>query len=118
MDWILTNPNEQLNKLLVQVRDKNLPQTLIEMVKSMEKRTGDGDCIKLLICKTAPYVWGMQKAIHERIDGVVEEDRVSSKSGNRLDFMFKYIPDLDEFKIHGDACEEKYVGCQIYDDST
>lgn len=118
IDWILNNPNENLGNLLKQIRDNKLPQYLIEMVEKIEGKQGDGDCVKLLLCKSAPFIWGMQKAIIERIDGVLADDadnEVILKKKDRMSQMFKHIPELDEFKIHGDACELRYSKCIIFD---
>lgn len=63
-------------------------------------------------CKTSPFIWGMQKAVSDRMDDEPDEnigkaDRVSS--------LFKYIPDVDEFKMNADGCENRYTNCKIYD---
>lgn len=117
MDWILNNPNESLGNLLKQIRDRNLPQSLINMVGKIEPESGDGDCIKLLLCKGAPFIWGMQKAITQKIDGVPSDDvdDEATKKNDRVAQMLKHVPDLNEFKIHGDACETRYNNCKIFD---
>lgn len=69
-------------------------------------------------------MWGMQRAIFDRTDGSQTDtaddrstngdDRDDKKSGNRLEAYFKYLPEVAEFKNHGDACEDRYNACNIY----
>lgn len=103
---------------MVHVRDKNLPQRLVDIVGELEQNAGDADCVKLLLCKSAPFVWGMQRAIAERIDGVEEdseedEDEKAGQGGNRIEAFFKYLPEMKEFRHHGDGCNERYNSCAV-----
>lgn len=103
---------------MVDVRNKSLPQRLVEIVGTFEERTGEADCIKLLLCKSAPFVWGMQRAISERIDGTDEEelDEENQQKTNRIDAFFKYLPEVREFRQHGDSCEDRYTECKVIND--
>lgn len=125
-DWIMENQltNTALAQQLANVRDKKLPEQVIQsIVNSALGDDGQADCIKLLVCKSAPIIWGMQRAIFEpknasdkANDGNVNDENGSNdkKSGNRLDEYFKYLPTVTEFKDHGDECEQRYNGCKIY----
>lgn len=115
MEWLMDNTNEKFTSLMVHVRDKNLPKNLIEMVNKLEKQPGEAECIKLFLCKSSPFITGMQRAINERLDG--ESNNIADEElykKDRVGILFKYIPDLNEFKIHGAACEDRYNNCNIY----
>ena len=63
LDWILDTRSSIFSDTLVGVRDTNLPQRLEDIVSSLERSKGDGACIKMLLCKTAPFIRGMQRAV-------------------------------------------------------
>lgn len=102
---------------MVYVRDKNLPQRLVDIVGELEQKAGDADCVKLLLCKSAPFVWGMQRAIAERIDGAEDseedENEKTANGGNRIEAFYKYLPEMKEFRHHGDGCAERYNSCSM-----
>lgn len=83
------------------------------MFSSTEDKDGDSDCIKLLVCKTSPIIWGMQKACNDSIDqdGQTNEIDVNNRKG--LNSFYKYLPDMQEFSSHGDACDSRYNGCKV-----
>lgn len=102
---------------LQEVRDRNLPDKLIEMVKGMEESAGETECVKLLLCKLKPFIWSMQKAVINKIDQQQErnnDDNESKKKHNRKTILFKYLPDLSEFKNNGIECEDKYNSCKLF----
>lgn len=116
LDWILENKNVIFTKLLDDVRDKNLNIQLVKMIEDHESEIGEGDCIKLLMCKITPFLWSMQKSINDRVMGKVEETNEQNATETlSAQTLFHYLPDWKEFKDHGDACEEKYVACNIYE---
>jgi hypothetical protein len=87
------------------------------MVKAMEEIEGETDCIKLLLCKLKPFIWAMQKAVIKKIDHqdtVDEDDHEAKKIHSRKAVLFKYLPDLNEFKNNGMECEDKYNRCKIF----
>ncbi|XP_055380545.1 uncharacterized protein LOC129611424 [Condylostylus longicornis] len=112
-DWILENPSEELKKLLQQIRDEKLPEYFISQINEIEKESGEGDCIKILICKIQPFFWSMQKQVIKRIDGIQNEEN-ESENDNRTDVFYKYLPTLNDFKKHGDLCEKKFPKCNFY----
>lgn len=123
LDWVLENQSSPFQKMLSEVRDRNLPQRIEEMVGKMENTVGEADCLKLLVCKSAPFVWGMQRAINDRLDNgndeTVDDDDNNDANNevnpneSRLYTFFKYLPDLREFMINGKSCESKYTDCKL-----
>lgn len=88
----------------------------MNIVAALEARPGEADCVKQLLCKSAPIVWGMQRSIGNRIDGVVDEetgDGAKTKHGNRLDGFFRYLPEMAEFRSNGGECERRYTECEL-----
>lgn len=126
--WILENKDtsQDLAHQMESVRDKNLPERLVESIANAllgnaESRGEQTDCIKLLVCKSAPIVWGMQRAITDRIDGTAngkDDDKPKASddnsNANKIEAYFKYLPDLTEFRNHGDGCEARYNGCKVF----
>lgn len=135
LDWILQNQaaNAMLAQQLVDVRHRDLPQRVVQSIARSENDANSdddpsADCIKLLVCKSAPIIWGMQRAVFDRIDGKnindsdVDND-YSNRTGNGgsrdgyqngINEYFKYLPNVTEFKKHGDGCERRYTGCKIF----
>lgn len=112
LDWILTNSSPHLNKLMIDARDRNLPQKLIQLVTGGQSRWTEGECILRLLCKTSPFVWAMQKAIGERIDGTDQEE--NRQDSGFLETIMRHLPDTKEVDLHGDACEDRYPNCKVY----
>lgn len=116
-DWILEkqSKNPMLSKQLLDVQHKSLPQRIVRSIDDgNETNTA---CIKLLLCKCAPFVWGMQKAVFDKNDSgddVESEEKVNDEKSNRLDGFFKHLPDVEEFKKHGHECEIRYKDCKIF----
>lgn len=94
------------------VRDHELPNKLISMVDEMNYKSGEADCVLLLLCKLKPFVWSMQKAIGDRIAG--HEATMEKESFDRLNVFFKYVPSLEEFQNNGSECEEMYSSCKLF----
>lgn len=84
----------------------------------MEEIEGETDCIKLLLCKVKPFIWAMQKAVIKKIDDQQdapdEDDKAKKTAHSRKAILFKYLPDINEFKNNGMECEEKYNRCKIF----
>ncbi|KAF5302826.1 hypothetical protein FQA39_LY02006 [Lamprigera yunnana] len=98
-EWIINNSN--IVDILSSVNDNNLPDNVIEYIKErgLDEETG---CLQLLVCKTAPLIWGMQKSINSTH---------SVPKGKAA--LFANIPSTEEFSDYGDACEEKHPYCII-----
>lgn len=125
LDWILDQQasNSMLSQQMQHLRERNLPQQVVQSIVRAENESGasgSADCVKLLVCKSAPIIWGMQRAVFERIDGKTEADAneeggsTTKLSGNGIDEYFKYLPSVTEFKKHGNACEDRYSGCKVF----
>lgn len=128
--WMLQqqDSSQALDQQLEGARDTNLPERLVESIANgllgfAESRGEQTDCIKLLVCKSAPIIRGMQRAITERIDGSSnangkDEDgqgaTTENPNANRIDEYFKHLPDVTEFKNHGDSCETRYADCKVF----
>lgn len=99
------------------VRDHELLNKLIFMVKDMNYKAGDADCVLLLLCKLKPFVWSMQKAITERIVGDEKQhadDMNNRANTDRMSIFFKYVPSLEEFKNNGVECEDAFKTCKLF----
>lgn len=98
------------------VRDRELPNNLISMVQELNYKSGEADCILLLLCKLKPLVWSMQHAITERVKGekTVTEDVNEKENFDRMNVFFKYVPSVDEFQNNGAECEETYPSCKLF----
>lgn len=85
------------------------------MVTEMNYKSGDADCVLLLLCKLKPFVWGMQRAIDERIVGTTNKRADDVKETNeRMNIFFKFVPSIEEFKNNGVECEENYLSCKLF----
>lgn len=126
LDWILDSKSPMLASILSGVRDRRLPDRMIAAIGALERRPGEVGCIKLLLCKCAPFVWGMQQSIGERLDGADPKttadkddddnddddgDDNNDASGGRLSEFFKHLPRLEEFRKNGDECERRHAAC-------
>jgi hypothetical protein len=85
------------------------------MVNDLNYKSGDSDCVLLLLCKLKPFVWNMQKAINERIVGAPTQrsDEVNNQI-DRMSVFFKFVPSLEEFKNNGMDCEQTYNTCKLF----
>ncbi|XP_017775502.1 PREDICTED: uncharacterized protein LOC108561898 [Nicrophorus vespilloides] len=100
LDWMLSNP--EVEKMLPHASNGNLPHHIVEFLREGPARDSTG-CLQLLICKGAPFVWGMQRAINAKGKDV--------KRG--FSALTDYIPSLEQVAEHGDECEIKHPYCII-----
>ena len=87
------------------------------MVKDMNYKASDADCILLLLCKLKPFVWSMQKAITEKIVGDAKQhaDDIKNKANiDQMNTFFKFVPSLEEFKNNGVECEDNHKACKLF----
>lgn len=126
-EWIIeqSKVNPMLSKYFIAMLDTKLPE---QVVKLIDSNNGDSssndentDCMKLLICKSAPVIWGMQRAVSQQFtdnepiendDNSTTDDTVNTDG--RLKAFFQHLPNVEDFKIHGDACDERYSACNIF----
>ncbi|XP_055905991.1 uncharacterized protein LOC129941391 [Eupeodes corollae] len=111
LDWILTNPPEGLSDFIEQITDRKLPDKLVEAIGKLEAQPGQGDCIKLLMCKSAPFIWGMQNSVSKRLNDLPKdsnEENYKSEQPMSISVLFKNLPDLEEYRKHGQQCERHF----------
>lgn len=126
-DWILDqskkNPflSQQMNAML----DKELPERILNYIDEGDDndRKMQTDCIKMLICKSAPIIQGMQRAVAKQINGKESEtiasdenssNRNSKNDDSQMNAFFKYLPSVDEFRDYGETCENRFKSCKIF----
>ncbi|XP_055857620.1 uncharacterized protein LOC129920300 [Episyrphus balteatus] len=109
LDWILTNPPEGLSDFMKQIIDGKLPDKLVEAIGRLETQNGQGDCIKLLMCKSAPFIWGMQKSVSNRLNGELNEAFTEKfKIQEPMSMLFQNLPEIEEYRRHDHLCEQRY----------
>lgn len=139
VNWILnqSKTNAYLSQQIELMLDRNLPDRIVQLVDDgngaaaaaapalSRQRT---DCIKQLLCKTAPFIWSMQRAVSAKIntnsntetnDTDADADAPSSEANNdadnyRLKTFSKYLPSDKEFMKHGVTCEAQYFDCKLF----
>ncbi|EDW80119.1 uncharacterized protein Dwil_GK23832 [Drosophila willistoni] len=116
IDWFLERPpNGHTKQLLNQIMDSELPERIVDMIESKESsQTGnEAACLKLLMCKSSPIIWGMQKSLKKRLSGISESEMDDYNQGDNSYFntgvFFKHLPTMDEFREHGSSCEIRYA---------
>lgn len=124
-EWIYdqSNKNPLVAKYVTAMLDKDLPENIVKLIetnndKADKENAANVDCVKLLICKSAPIIWGMQEAVSKQMNGDTDESD-TDKTGktaqdDRIDGFFKYLPDVKVFQSHGDGCEQRYTDCNIF----
>lgn len=133
--WVLEQRKNSpfLSKHIDAMLDKNLPERLINIVDNGDGRDDTStdtsiDCVKQLLCKTAPFIWSMQKAVSSQMNNSGTETtttddtfndnaksaETSANDDNHMNVFFKYLPTFDEFKNHGVTCEDQYRQCKIF----
>ncbi|XP_037029216.1 uncharacterized protein LOC119069263 [Bradysia coprophila] len=111
LDWFLQIKSPILTNTMNELRNSSLPERLVDM---FEEKDGNTDCIKLLVCKMSPLIWGMQRACNATIEPEEQTDEIDvGINGKGLNSFYKYLPDMQEFSTHGDACESRYDGCKV-----
>lgn len=101
LDWILTHANAA--QIIEAAKDHNLPNQMVEYVKERDLDE-DTDCVQLLICKSAPFIWGMQKTLNTSND----------KSSKGPQILYNNLPTVDQVAEHEETCESKHPYCLIY----
>ncbi|XP_017027972.2 uncharacterized protein [Drosophila kikkawai] len=109
IDWFLQRSDRHSKRLLTDIMDRDLPDHIVDMIEAKEPK-GDGPkagCLKLLMCKSQPIIWGMQDSLKKRLAGEAEEPEETDSYFNTKIF-YKYLPKIDDFREHGASCEKKY----------
>lgn len=131
LGWVLkqSKSNPFLSQQIESMLDKNLPDRIVKLIDD-DDDDENTDCIKMLLCKTAPFIWSMQKAVSAQMndsDGneleepPAEEEKNSSADVDnnnddeyRLKPFSKYLPSVNEFQKHGNTCEHQFKGCKLF----
>uniref|UniRef100_A0A0A1WZ33 Protein FAM179B n=1 Tax=Zeugodacus cucurbitae TaxID=28588 RepID=A0A0A1WZ33_ZEUCU len=118
IDWYLENPDEGMRRTLDDALDTRLTDRITEMIEYVEQRDGgQGGCLKLLMCKSSPIIWGMQRSVSERVTGKVAnttDEETSQKEKEKpkklfsTDVFFTHLPTIAEFREHGTVCDERF----------
>jgi hypothetical protein len=98
LDWMMSSP--QVIRMFSHIKDKNLPDHIIMYIKE-RALDEDTDCVQLLVCKGAPFIWGMQKVL----------DNSTVKGAKSL---YAHLPSLDEVVEHADLCDKKHPYCFVH----
>ncbi|XP_031782309.1 uncharacterized protein LOC107980658 [Nasonia vitripennis] len=92
---MIDSENEKVQNLLKKAKDTDLPNQLIEHADSF-----DSSCIKLLLCKTSPFIWAAQNSLE------------ASKKNNHHDITL-WLPSKEKFEEYADECEDKHTDCEL-----
>ncbi|KAJ3630560.1 hypothetical protein MTP99_011752 [Tenebrio molitor] len=98
LDWMMSSP--QVIRMFSHIKDKSLPDHIIMYIKE-RALDEDTDCVQLLVCKGAPFIWGMQKVL----------DNSTVKGAKSL---YAHLPSLDEVVEHADLCDKKHPYCFVH----
>ncbi|KAM8710471.1 hypothetical protein ACLKA7_017139 [Drosophila subpalustris] len=108
IDWFLKRPGPHTQRMLRRIMDHKLPEHVVDMIESKESPDGnEAACLKLLMCKSSPIIWGMQQSLKKRLAG--EPDEPDEESYMNANMFFKYLPSLREYKEHGEECEMRFA---------
>ncbi|XP_016971640.1 uncharacterized protein LOC108039221 [Drosophila rhopaloa] len=109
IDWFLQRSDRYSKRLIKDIMDRDLPEYIVDMIEAKEKpeEGKQAGCLKLLMCKGKPIIWGMQESLKKRLAGEPEEHEEDDSYFNKRIF-FKYLPSLEDFRVHSDGCESKY----------
>ncbi|XP_021928943.1 uncharacterized protein LOC110834270 isoform X2 [Zootermopsis nevadensis] len=110
VSWILDNPTVQLRDLLNRAQDQELADEVIRIIQERytDEETG---CIQVLVCKSSPFVRGMQKAVRALLNN--EEDTKGWSRLTPIQRMYSDLPTMQEVIENGDQCEDRFPVCQI-----
>ncbi|XP_054731653.1 uncharacterized protein LOC129240136 [Anastrepha obliqua] len=118
IDWYLENPNAEMRRMLDNALNSQLTDRIAEMIERVEEQEGgQAGCIKLLMCKSSPIIWGMQRSVSERVTGNVvnttdesatTREKAKPKKPFSTEVLFAHFPTIEEFREHGAICDERF----------
>ncbi|XP_065359761.1 uncharacterized protein LOC135953711 [Calliphora vicina] len=123
IDWFLQNSSNKMKRILKEATHNNLADKLTDMIANYESKQGQGACLKMLVCKSSPFIWGMQKSIKQHIEPKdkkqsAEEDlnADTEKQLFSVQHFFTHLPSVDEYREYGEKCEKLYsIHCNTTD---
>ncbi|XP_017101473.2 uncharacterized protein [Drosophila bipectinata] len=109
IDWFLQREDGHSKRLLQEIMDRELPERIVDMISEKEdpEKGHKAGCMKLLMCKSQPIIWGMQDSLKKRIAGEPEEQEDTDSFFNKKVF-YKYLPSLEDFREHSTSCEARF----------
>lgn len=91
-----------------------MPDKLILNIKDGNKNKGV-DCVLMLFCKLKPFIWGMQRALNDRLEEKNNSNgKYSFEEPERVAVFFQYLPTFDEYKRNSAACEVENKRCKLF----
>ncbi|XP_017005507.2 uncharacterized protein [Drosophila takahashii] len=112
IDWFMQRSDRHSKRLIRDIMDRDLPEYIVDMIESKEKpeEGRNAGCLKLLMCKGKPIIWGMQESLKKRLAGEPGEPEEAEESDSYFNkrIFFKYLPSLKDFRVHSASCEAKY----------
>lgn len=132
ISWFLQNSSGKMKRILKHATHRNLAEKLTEMIANYETREGQGSCLKMLVCKSSPFIWGMQRSIRKHIepninsedDKNMDDDEKKQETDKQVEdkpflntkHFFTYLPSIEEYQKYSEKCEQLYsVHCNITD---
>ncbi|KAJ3657921.1 hypothetical protein Zmor_009697 [Zophobas morio] len=100
LDWMMSSP--EVMRMFQHIKDRDLPDHIIMYIKE-RALDEDSDCVQLLICKGAPFVWGMQR--------VLDGNSTTVKGAKSL---YAFLPTLEDVIDHADTCDRKHPYCFVH----
>lgn len=97
-EWMMNS--SYVSKLFHHLTDHELPNHVIQYIRerNLDEETG---CLQQLICKSSPFIWGMQRALNFK----------PNEQSKGREALFAYFPKIEEVEEYADECEGKYPYC-------
>ncbi|XP_024082947.1 uncharacterized protein LOC106670156 [Cimex lectularius] len=102
LTWTFIDFPNEARELVRAAQEKSLPERLIKLLR--DGATGETDCVQLLLCRSSPIIWAMQKSLYKPPDP-------SWPRLMPLERMFAYFPTLEEILQHAATCNVRFPSC-------
>ncbi|XP_039293947.1 uncharacterized protein LOC111048524 [Nilaparvata lugens] len=120
LNWVLQDMPQHVKEDLILSRQETLPE---EIMSKLEENPAVGNCIKHLVCRLSPVIWGMQKAtnnlflnkewifdnIEETSDQIIRSNQNPKKTP--LQLMFSELPTIEQYTEHMKYCQKTLPPC-------
>lgn len=123
IEWFLQNSSGKMKRILKEATQNDLADKITDMITNYESKQGQAACLKMLVCKSSPFIWGMQKSIRKHIEpkdkkeneNLDREDKSDKRLFNVQNF-FTHLPSIEEYRENGVKCEKLYsIYCNTTD---
>jgi hypothetical protein len=83
------------------------------VIRAVQERYTDEEsgCIQLLVCKSSPFVRGMQRAVRALLNN--QEGEKDWGTLTPVQRMYSDLPSVNEVTEDGDQCEDRFPACRI-----